>query len=431
MSIQKHVEREGSDKISMIPQNLMPKIPTKTVPRLPIFITKNNKITLIDGHKGQKLFLKNLQTRKTMYKPQVTVREDIIYQSKEGDFLRGNPLQNIVLFNRLNLINNSCRTVAQFTHQFDKGAMCEKTSDAVTKIIGQENFDTVLSALCSVINQELKVKAIMGLLVEDKNDSVQQEKKKSFAEKCCQTDENCMELIYRIKQKKKIKRSQLIPYVVQDGPAEKKRVVVHPENAKLKDNSEDNTFEITEKYSDNSERDLPELKSFNEDSNASTSTIGNVSTLSGLSMNFKYKNLLHNPSEIFSQIDQCTANEKLDQIQLTELKKSPQNGSLGLSDSAKLVPSTMQTTAENSKLPQSGPQISTVQQSVYDKLNPTCITLLDGTRIMVPIKPEDYFHIATPEILKNVTADERKKLLWYQAYIDWKLCLQQDEDDNL
>lgn len=435
--VEKQVAIEGSEKIVIAPRmTVVPKFLGKSQQKMPIFITKNNKITVIEGQKASKLFLKSVQPTKNPYKNQLAFREDIIYRSTEGDFLRGNPQQNVVIMNRLDLTNNSCRTIAQFINQSDKSVVYEKTSDAVTELIGQDSFDTVLSALVSVINQELKVKGIMGLLVEDKSESLPKEKQKTFAEKCCQTDVNCMELIYRIKQKKRIKRTHLIPYVVKDSPMEKKRVVIHPDNAKITDNTED--METMENCSENREKDLPDIRSFNEDSNASTSTVGNISTLSGITTNFKFNNLLDNPTEIFKQIDQCTATGDnkikpvVTQESLQQSQQSLQNSHLNNSDSTKLS-LTQQTIVENAtKVQQLSPQkLTTVHQRVQEKFNPACITMLDGTQIMVPVKPEDHFHIATPEILKNVTLDERKKLLWYQAYIDWKLCLQRDEDDNL
>lgn len=426
LRVDKQVAMEGSEKITIKPR--MTVIP-KTFQKMPIFITKNNKITLLEGQKASKLFLKSVQQTKNTCRSQMAFREDIIYRSTEGDFLRGNPQHTAVLMNRLDLTNNSCRTIAQFINQSDKSVLYEKTSDAITKLIGQENFDTVLSALCSVINQELKVKGIMALLVEDKTEPVPEEK--TFAEKCCQTDVNCMELIYKIKQKKRIKRSQLTPYVVKDNPIVKKRLVIHPENAKITEYKEDVTMETGAK-------DLPEIKTFNEESNASTSSIGNISTLSGITTHFKYNNLLDNPTEIFKQIDQCTAvvDKKLKPVQsqqaIQQSQQSQQNSCPNNSYSTKLSLTQLAVIENPIKFePFSKQRFTTIHQKVQENFNPTCITMMDGTRIMVPVKPEDHFHIATPEILKYVTMDERNKLLWYQAFIDWKLCLRRDEDDNL
>lgn len=425
----------GSEKIVMKPHmTVIPKIPTKTLQKMPIFITKNNKITLVEGQKCSNMVLKKIPLAKNVYRPQVTFREDTIYRSKEGDFLRGNPHETIVVMNRLDLTNNSCRTIAQYINHSDKSVLYEKTSDSITKLIGQDRFDTVLSALCSVINLELKVKGIMGLLVEDKaEEPIPKESEKIFAEKCCQTDVNCMELIYRIKQKKRIKRSQLIPYVVKDTPMEKKKVVVHPENAKAKDNTEDSTKESTLNIVENSRIVLPEIKSINEDSNASTSSLGNVSTLSGISANFKFNHLIDNPTEIFKHIDQCTATTKklsLTQTTTTQQAEVPQSQQNPSPPESTKLPLIQQTKVESPAKVQL-PSKMTVHQRVQEQFSPACIRTLDGSRIMVPVKPEDHFHIATPEILQNVTMAERKKLLWYQAYIDWKLCLHPDEDDNL
>lgn len=428
--VDKQVAVEGGNAAVIPRMAIIPTISNKTLQKRPIFITKNNKITLIEGQKASELFLKNIQPAKNIVITQLPYREDLIYRSKEGDFLRGNPQETIVLTNRLDLTNNSCRTIAQFINQSDKSVLFEKTSDSVTKLIGQESFDIVLSALCSVINQELKVKGIMGLLVEEKTEPVHKEKQK-FEEKCCQTDVNCMELIHKIKQKKRNKRNQFIPYVVKDSPAPK-RLVVHPDNLKLYVETEDIATKTSDKCSKNVEKDLPEIGSFTDNSNGSTSTIGNISTLSGISTNFKYNNLLDNPIQIFEQIDQCTITAK-STLEPVQSQQSEQSSSPSHSGSTKLIPLKQETTVEHpTKVLQSTPRSwTTVHQRVQENFSPTCITMLDGTRIMVPVKPEDHFHIATPEILQNVTIAERKKLLWYQAYIDWKLCMHRDEDDNL
>lgn len=433
--VEKRVVIESNDKVVIKPRvTIIPKL-SKHIPKMPIFISKHNKITLCNSQNGNFL-LKNIQPMKNIYTKQA-FREEIIYKSKEGDFLKGNPQQAIIIMNRLDLTNNNCKTIAQFISHSDNSVLSEKTSASVTKVIGQENFDLVLSALLSVINQETKVRAIMGLLVEDKNEPVPKERQKTVAEKCCQTDINCMDVIYKIKQKKRIKRSQLIPYVVKDSPVEKKRVVVNPKVGNTSDDTEDVTMETTEKLSENLQSNLPEIKLFNEDSNASTSSIGNISTLSGISMKFRYNSLLDNPTEIFEQIDQCTDqagnNLKLvpQQLQLPESQQRQQNPSPSSSDAKKIL--THRATVQNpTKVQESSPQgLTTIHQRVQDNFSPTCITMSDGTQIMVPVKPEDHFHIATPEILRNVTVAERKKLLWCQAYIDWTFCLHRDEHDNL
>ncbi|CAG9576968.1 unnamed protein product [Danaus chrysippus] len=58
------------------------------------------------------------------------------------------------------------------------------------------------------------------------------------------------------------------------------------------------------------------------------------------------------------------------------------------------------------------------------------IHLMDGTKLLLPGNP-DNLHLATPEILKDLSSIQRGKLIWHQAFIDFKMCLERDEDDNL
>lgn len=63
--------------------------------------------------------------------------------------------------------------------------------------------------------------------------------------------------------------------------------------------------------------------------------------------------------------------------------------------------------------------------------NSTVLTLLDGTKLNIPVKIEDDFHVATAEILKMIPVEYRKKLLWYQVYLDWKHSIVRDEQNFL
>lgn len=329
----------------------------------PNIILKKNNISILKSN--------NLKSIKPLYK------EDVIYQSRVGDFLRLNdPAERVTILNRLNLTTMKSHTVAQCTHSGK--VVWEKTSEYITSIIGQENYEIVLSSLCSVISQEFKIRAILALLTEPKKSA----DKKSQS---CQSDlsqikimiENGVQTIESslgVKKPpvKRMKRQQA-PYVVQDTnvPKNVSKVVIYPDNFEKFAKSEpvavkselDSSVESGIHFL-NSEHDSEHLSMLKCDED-SRDSIGNLSSLS------------------------------------------------------------VTTTPELMKAP-----LSIVDQ-VTEPRNCTTLTMLDGTKLSIPCKIEDDFHVATPEILKLVPPEHRRKLLWYQAYMDWKYCLTRDEDDNL
>lgn len=387
----------SNSKNIVVKQNMLVIKPLKSkVPQIPIFINKKNKITLLKGERGKEI-LQNISLKQTFF------QEDLIYESKPGDSFIGDS-HSVRIVNRKNLLTNSSRTIAKYTSVADSLAYIE-TSDSISKLIGQESYDTVFSALCSVINQEAKIRGMLALLrtpkklieteIQTDMDSSLSDTKPSVMEKCCQTTENSMELIYRFKKcKRPLKRSTLTPYIVTDHPKEKKKkLVLHPDTVlkthKLKkDVKRGIKLEMMEK-SDHTKDDplgLPEIKDYlNEDSN--DGSIGNMSSISGLShiSNANYTQTL------LDKIQERTSNEMHAHDELSDME----------------------------------------EHNLEIDIEPTYIKMPDDSQILVTVKPEDKFHIATHEILKNVTTDERKKLLWYQAYIDWKCCLERDEDDYL
>ncbi|CAG9794376.1 unnamed protein product [Diatraea saccharalis] len=302
-------------------------------------------------------------------------REDLLYESKSGDFLKlDTPL---TLVNRFNLITKNSITVARYT----KTAV-EKTSENITRIIGQNNYDTVFSALCSVINHELKIRGILSLLTlpkKTKTVSCQTEERpytysKSLEEKETQTTQLN---IIKNKPVKRTKRKQFTPYVVTESPKKKiaKKVVVYPNHF----NNLHTRSEIDTCNSNKIETPMEQfinhpLSDFDDNSMDSKFSIGTVGSIPGL---------LEKPlSFLENTVDTFTA---------------PVNAN----------------------------------KSMFDLSNNTELTLLDGTKLRLPFKIEDEFHIATPDIMKLVSLEDRRKLLWYQAYIDWKNCLTHDEEDHL
>ncbi|XP_013143657.1 PREDICTED: uncharacterized protein LOC106107367 isoform X2 [Papilio polytes] len=357
-----------------------------------------------------------------------TIKEDVIYTSTPGDFLKGE-YPDLTIVNKLNVLSNNSRTTAEY--RSGDSDIIELTSDELTKVIGQKNYNTLFAALCSVINQEYRVQAILALLSVSKRridiscqtDFKSPENKVKLTNFSCQTDETCFDLIQRLKQKRKIRRPHLTPYVVQEPEENKvKKLVITPKHfkdtsriidiegkikhKKIYNNSDENydkdnkhlnekntncalkfphNSSCVEKASNNVCKDIsdesktvcgnatsfPELRQFvDEDSNISDISCGNISinSLGGLT------NLIDNPIDILVNIDKHT-------------QESARHG--------------------------------------------TTLNMLDGTQVLIPGKTEDHFHIATPDTLKTLSPSERSKVMWYQAYIDWKLCLESDEDGNL
>ncbi|CAH2056215.1 unnamed protein product, partial [Iphiclides podalirius] len=94
------------------------------------------------------------------------VKEDVIYRSEPGDFMKGE-YPNLTIINRLNILANSSRTTAKYTDE--ALGWVERTSDDVAKLIGQKNYDIVFSALCSVISQELRIQELKSIVDDDSN----------------------------------------------------------------------------------------------------------------------------------------------------------------------------------------------------------------------------------------------------------------------
>ncbi|XP_014355255.2 uncharacterized protein LOC106708290 [Papilio machaon] len=391
--------------------------------RAPIILKKNNI----------SLFKRNCLTRdSTLFQcmnkaNSVVVKEDVIYTSTPGDFLKGE-YPDLIIINRLNIFTNSSRTTAKY--RCGASSIIERTSDEVTKLIGQKNYDTLFAALCSVISQEYRIQGILALLTVQKSnktvscqsDITNSDTRVELSNISCQTDETCFDLIQRLKQKRKIRKPQQTPYVVQE-PNKVKKLVIIPKHfkdtrriidieEKLKKENTDNPAEesldqdneyineketvcalkfplensaCVEKATNNvlkdsgqaiktesgNETSFPELRQFvDEDSNISDISCGKISINS-----LGIPNLVDNPIDILVNIDKHT-------------------------------------------------QESVSQQG-------TTLTMLDGTQVGIHGTFEDYFHIAKAETLKTLSPSERSKVMWYQAYIDWKLCLVKDEDGNL
>ncbi|XP_047542650.1 uncharacterized protein LOC125075088 [Vanessa atalanta] len=344
---------------------------TVKIHKLP-FLIKKNAITSPDELKSNyNVLLRCVKnTNKKLYK------EDIIYKTSERDVFNGK-YPNLTITNRLNVLKNSSRTVATYTGEDSK--VIELSSDAVTKVIGQNNYDVVFSALCSVISQDLKVKGILALLSLDVNVST----KALNVHQSTQTYQSSREILMREKQRRFMKRKQVRSYVVQDDmlpDKQMKKIVIHPKNLiepdqikkEKADKSDEQRIEeenCSDSGTEAKNNHLPDLRLLlDEDSNISDTSDGNISIGS-----CNIPNILENPKSLLINIDKYTE--------------------------------------------ETVPEYST-------------IVTMDGSHVKIKGNP-DIFHLATPEVLKYLEPSDQKKIVLHQAYIDWKYCLEEDNNQNL
>ncbi|XP_075988789.1 uncharacterized protein LOC142984828 [Anticarsia gemmatalis] len=251
-------------------------ITLKNLNKIPLLL--NKKIILKKDILSFKGNVKVLQS--------VTTHEEVIYESKKGDFLPGD-VRELTIVNRLNKTTNSCRTIARCTSH--SGSTYEKTSDEITKLIGQNNYDILFSTLCSVINQDIKVRGIYSTLTVPKltkqttcqADVDKAGRSVSFAHVVCQTDESFVALLKKkVQMRKRVKRSQLAPYVIREIPDSKKpkRLVIAPNNFETLLKSTEPKSPISPEESRKEEPDLPVLGSvFDDDSDNSIGKFSNFS----------------------------------------------------------------------------------------------------------------------------------------------------------
>lgn len=172
-------------------------------------------------------------------------KSDLIYESKDGDFLRAAG-RKVAVINTLNRITNASRTIATFT---GSDGVKAANSDGLVKLIGQSNYETVLSALCSVISQELRVRGILALLTTPKKskDASTQTEKPDLNETSSQTKETFFNIFSKPKPKRA--RRPIEPYVVKEPQI--KKLVIHPEDFYKKniELSNDNSSDVTGSWS--------------------------------------------------------------------------------------------------------------------------------------------------------------------------------------
>lgn len=338
----------------------------------PIMIKKlNNKLPIILNNRNilKKELLPNGNVKIVKFIP---FQQDVVYESKSGEFLPGD-LRELTIVNRLYKVNNSCRTIAICKSQ--SGEVFEKTSDDITKLIGQTNYDNLFASLCSIINNELKIRGIFSLLTIPKCSKLVGCQTDSFNSGCVmhaqsQTEDSYITTFKKTKMRRRVKRNQLTPYVVREtpetAPKQPRRLIIEPCNfhkilpspeKKIVDNGE-----VLQK----SESILPDLGPFlDEDSNNS---FGKLSAFSIRTTS----DIMNNPLGIFDDVDKV-------------IQKTPN----------------------------------------YHSESDLKIHDLDddnkSTGKVIPVS----------KTLGSMPAEVRVKLLLHQAVNDWKYCLQRDESGHL
>ncbi|XP_059061136.1 uncharacterized protein LOC131854021 [Achroia grisella] len=356
-------------------------------------LLNNKKVTVINSDNSE--FLRNVKNISPLRSHLYT--EDLIYESKQGDFLKCQDY-SVTITSRHNVSTNSVRTFAKYVSRHGNNSYV-KSSDNVVKLIGQDNYDVLFSTLCSVLNLEFKVRGILALQTVAKTsqevgcqtDSATESvvRVSNTVSTSSQTDETSMDILLKPKQRKRVKRQHLMPYVVKDDPKvvedvnnlmykKVKKIVINPENFdQFQYNDKSN---LDHSILSNETQTLPVFGQLALDEDSNTST-GNMSSLSVNTIPF----LMEDPMSLLNNIERHTEMEPVDY------------------------------------------NMSNVNAASV----PVKISLLDNTQVTLPTKPEDHFHIATQDILRHMSPEHRRKLLFLQAYIDWKHCLDKDEDGYL
>lgn len=370
-------------------------VPLKVIPRFIMRKDKLTNFTYIRTSPQQNQLFKQL---KSPSRP--ILKEDIIYQSTYGDFLKLHD-HRVTVLNRYNLSDKTSRTVARYERS--GSVFLEKTSDTVTSLIGKENYNLVFSALCSVISQELKIRGLLALLTVTKEpehlpgqSGVDKLNRSKMIDSSCQTEESSFNILIKGPPRRRLKRQHPAPYVVMDVPEKITKVVINPSDFKNFTSDTVSMKSVSSETSVNREDKT-------EDSNAT----GNQNYLSSLSSNTELPVL---------------AREDLgfDEDSRDSIGGFSQKSYMTTSDIMKAPLLLINNTIDQ--------QTQKSNEAAF--ANVTYMTMLDGTVVPIPVKVEDEFHIATPQVLKHVSPEHRKKLLWYQLYIDWKYCLKRN-DENL
>ncbi|KOB78743.1 putative B-cell lymphoma 3-encoded protein [Operophtera brumata] len=339
-------------------------------------------------------------------------REDVIFESNGESFLPGE-YRSIIIINNLNNITNNCKTIAKCVT--DTGQVVEKTSDNLAQLIGQAAYNILFYALCSVINPEYRIKAILSVLTVKK--TIHPEvptakptkaipiKRMANNDKSCQTDETRLEFKKR-KDRRRI-RKVLVPYVVKPDEVKQKKITIDPYAGKI--------FITPDRL-----QSTEQIECFIQNRIQTTDVKFNVFEQSSV----KTENV-ESPDIPEEAVITCSNTGS----------SLPDIGPLDFQDDNSNDSSKTFKTVSDSVLRPLLSLVNNVDEHTKENdpfiLPNHPITLMDGNVIRVPFKPEDNLHIASKENLQFLDETNRKKLLLHQMQIDFKYSVMRDDDGNL
>lgn len=294
-------------------------------------------------------------------------KEDVLYDANSDSYL-GEGRVRIV--NKLNRFTNTSRTIAKCE---TKSGVIEKTSDNITKLIGQRHYDLLISALCSVLSHELKIRGIYSLLTPPRKTSESSTQTdscptlKKYANTPSQTDETVINLPPK-RRRKKIKRQVLTPYVISDNKDDIKKVVINPCEFKAISERRSSYEDCKEYFEDNSNDSIGKLSSFSIETTHS---------------------LLHNPASILTNVDKYTKCTSAEPIVIHNTNSTLQSNIQVSLPSVEMAP------------------LSVEPPQTFDPVN-------------AKVKYHEFFN-----------TNEQKHMLVKNALEEWKCSNMQDEDGNL
>ncbi|CAF4887827.1 unnamed protein product [Pieris macdunnoughi] len=211
-----------------------------------------------------------------------TEREDTLFKAKESDPIY-QKFPNLIIINKLNMVSNTNRTTAKFT---EGTTTVELSSDSISELLGQQNYDLILNAISSVFNVAAKVEAIMALLKKKPMNKVDKCDGNKTIDRLSQTDESC---IVKVKQLPRRRLQRCKAYAVLDS-------LIPPETFE-KPPPKSKPLETVQNIS------LIDTKDFlNEDSNMSDISFDNISLKS-----WQVPNSVLNVKPYFDCIEKCTS----------------------------------------------------------------------------------------------------------------------------
>ncbi|CAK1546384.1 unnamed protein product [Leptosia nina] len=232
---------------------------------------------------GRSLLIKKDQKKIIIIHNVNAIREDVLYEATKGDRFFGR-YPNLRIVNKLNPKTNANRTIASYDDGEDKIVL---SSDSITDFLGQKNYNVLFEAISSVINQTLKIEAILVLLKKSERGII---KETTVTDRHSQTDETYIEK-YKRETKKRKRPKACRTYVVDDSncPPPLKSTTNHK---RLLQTSQ----------SERVQNELIDTKYFiEEDGNMSDGSDGNFSMVS-----CQIPQILENPQEILDNLARHT-----------------------------------------------------------------------------------------------------------------------------